>query len=68
MLRHSTEENPANLSIEVAHLDLNIWYMGNTNVPSKMYEKRNKMSEVSNFVIADVFLRIQVSFRTIFWL
>uniref|UniRef100_A0AAR5PRA6 Uncharacterized protein n=2 Tax=Dendroctonus ponderosae TaxID=77166 RepID=A0AAR5PRA6_DENPD len=62
-LRHDAALNPANLSVELAHTDLSVWYMGNTNIPTKMYQKHNHLHErrFREFRTADIHLRVLVA-------
>lgn len=59
-----TEGNPGNLSIELAHLDVFAWFVGNVDVPSRMYAKQNQYQfkpDSKNFQTADVYLRVEVN-------
>ncbi|XP_050293699.1 sodium channel protein Nach-like [Anthonomus grandis grandis] len=64
MLKHGPGNDPVNLSVEVAHPDLSFWYLGNTNIPSKIYQKENYVDpeNVDNLMkipAVDIYLRVE---------
>lgn len=64
-----SEGNPGNLSIELAHPDVYAWYVGNVDVPSKMYTTQNQyyFKDSKNFQTADVYLRVEVNYALFFY-
>ncbi|KAL1513253.1 hypothetical protein ABEB36_002684 [Hypothenemus hampei] len=69
-LKHTFMDNPANLSIELAHRDMSLWYMANNNVPTRMFQKNHHLHEKDfrNFAIGNIFLRVnEIKSDTTLW-
>ncbi|CAG9772420.1 unnamed protein product [Ceutorhynchus assimilis] len=66
MLRYNNKDNPGNLSVELSQREINIWTMGNTNIPTKIYREDHITDIIEEFgekvQSANIFLKVKEIF------